>query len=162
LDPALLQRLREASGLRLDKEGQFWHRDGLVEHERTVAVLHRGVHRAEDGRWATRIGSEWGYLEVEDAALFVQQVAVDGAQLRGQLLTGAWEELASLASGAGDALYTRVRGERARLTRAAQASLSPWLHEEAGAYHLDLAGRRIPIGIDSGPEPLRAATAAGQ
>ena len=31
------QKLREASGLRLDKEGRFWHRGGPIEHERTVA-----------------------------------------------------------------------------------------------------------------------------
>jgi hypothetical protein len=154
VDPAELQKLREASGLRLDKESRFWHRGELIEHERTIAVLHRGVHRALDGRWATRIGSEWGYLEVEDAALFVRRVAVDETRLRGELLTGEWEELTGLASGADDALYARVRGERARLTRSAQASLAGWLHEEPGGYSLQLGGARIPIGIDSGPEPM--------
>ena len=151
MDTDELQKLREASGLRLDREGRFWHRGQPVTHERTVAVLHRGIHRAPDGRWATRIGSEWGYLEVEDAALFVQQVAIDRDRLRGQLLTGEWEELATLASGAGDALYARVRGERARLTRAAQISLMPWLREESGAWFLDLEGTKLPIGVDEGP-----------
>jgi hypothetical protein len=155
MDAAELQRLREASGLRLDKEGRFWHREGLVEHARTVAVLHRGIHRASDGRWATRIGHEWGYLDVEDAALFVQQVAVDGGRLRGELLTGEWVELPDLALGAEDALYARVRGERAKLTRAAQASLLPWLREEAGKYFVELDGRRIAVGVDAGPEPRR-------
>jgi hypothetical protein len=155
MDPAELQLLREASGLRLDKEGRFFHRGGLIEHERTITVLHKGIHRASDGRWATRIGSEWGYLDVEDAALFVQQIALDGPRLRGELLTGEWEELSSLASGADDALYARVRGERARLTRAAQASLLPWLFEKSGRYFLDFAGTQMPIGIDSGPEPVK-------
>ena len=36
MDPGLLQRLREESGLRLDKEGRFWHRGGLVEHGKTI------------------------------------------------------------------------------------------------------------------------------
>jgi hypothetical protein len=154
MDPAELEKLREASGLRLDKEGHFWHRGELVEHERTGAVLHRGVHRAPDGRWATRIGSEWGYLQVDDTALFVKRVEPRGRVLRAQLLDGSWEELSTLDSGADDALYTRVRGERARLTRAAQASLASVLREEAGSYFLDLAGTRMPIGIDSGPEPM--------
>ena len=30
MDPAELQLLREASGLRLDKEGRFFHRGGLI------------------------------------------------------------------------------------------------------------------------------------
>ncbi len=153
MDPALLQKLREQSGLRLDKEGRFWHRDGLVEHARTVAVLHQGVHRAPDGRWATRIGKEWGYLEVEDAALFVRRI--EGG--RAQLASGEWVDFdpATLSSGADDALYARIRGERARLTRAAQLALADALREDAGGFALDLAGRRYPIGRDSGPEPVR-------
>jgi hypothetical protein len=155
VDEHELQLLREASGLRLDKEGRFWHRGEPVEHERTVSVLHRGIHRAPDGRWATRIGSEWGYLEVEDAALFVQQVSVADGRLHGQLLTGEWVDISELAHGADDALYTRVRGERARLSRPAQASLMPWLHDDGGRYSLQLGAQRLPIGTDSGPEPRR-------
>src|SRR5260370_23164074 len=151
MDPALLQRLREQSGLRLDQEGRFWHRGGLIEHARTLAVLHQGIHRAADGRWATRIGKEWGYLEVEDAALFVRRI--EGT--RAQLASGEWAEIESLASGAGDALYARVRGERARLTRAAQLSLADELREEAGGFVADLAGRRHPIGRGAGAAPLR-------
>ena len=175
MDPALLKALREQSGLRLDREGRFWHRGGLVEHARTLAVLHQGIHRADDGRWATRIGKEWGYLEVEDAALWIRRVepgstppasgevpgawpASDGAA-RAQLASGEWVEFdpATLASGDDDALYIRVRGERARLTRAAQLALSDALHEEPGGFSLELSGRRYRIGRDTGPEPVRKA-----
>jgi hypothetical protein len=155
VDPALLQKLREASGLRLDKEGRFWHRGEPVEHARTLAVLHQGVHRAPDGRWATRIGKEWGYLDVEDAALWIRRL--EPLQRRAQLASGEWVELdpSTLAGGADDALYARVRGERARLTRAAQLSLAEHLREDRGAYFLDLDGQRHPIGRDPGPEPVR-------
>jgi hypothetical protein len=156
-----LRRLREDSGLRLDREGQFWHRSGRVEHVRTQLVLHRGLHRAADGRWATRIGREWGYVEVEDAARFARRIEEDlrrPGQLRAQLWGGEWVEVdpASLAAGEGDALYVRVRpgGERARLTRAAQLSLADRLREEGGAFWLELSGRRLPIGSDTGPEPI--------
>lgn len=154
MDPALLEKLREDSGLRLDKEGRFWHRGGPVEHARTLAVLHQGIHRAPDGRWATRIGKEWGYLEVEDAALWIRRIE-DG---RAQLASGEWVDFepATLAIGADDALYARVGGERARLTRPAQVSLSDALKEEDGAgFALELDGRRYPIGRDTGPEPVR-------
>src|SRR5258708_11271258 len=92
MDPALLDRLREESGLRLDKEGRFWHRGGLVEHARTVAVLHQGVHRAADGRWATRIGKDWAYLEVEAAALCVRRIDPARTSLRAQLASDEWVE----------------------------------------------------------------------
>jgi len=151
MDEALLEKLREQSGLRLDKEGRFWHRGGPIEHARTLAVLHGGIHRAPDGRWATRIGREWAYLEVEDAALFVRRV--EGS--RAQLASGEWAEIESFASGADDALYARVHGERARLTRDAQLSLAEHLREEGRGFVLELAGRRWPIGRDAGPEPIR-------
>ena len=155
MDAATLQLLREQSGLRLDREGRFWHRGGEVTHARTSAVLHRGIHRAEDGRWATRIGKEWGYLEVEDAALFVRRIEPAGAKLRAQLASGEWVDVdpATLAAGADDALYARVNGERARLTRPAQLSLSEWLEEDAAGFALRLGGRAFRIGRDAGPEP---------
>lgn len=158
MDPALLRKLREQSGLRLDREGQFWHRGDLLEHARTVAALHRGMHRAEDGRWAVRIGPEWAYVEVEDAARFVRRIEPRGDGLRAQLADGEWVDVdpATLASGADDALYARLPdGERARLTRAAQLSLSEDLREEDGKFSLELAGRRYPIGRDRGPEPIK-------
>jgi hypothetical protein len=157
MDPRILQQLREQSGLRLDKEGRFWHRGGLVEHARTQAVLHQGVHRAPDGRWATRIGKEWGYLDVEDAALWIRRIDPAGERLHAQLASGDWVDVdpSTLAAGADDALYARVRGERARLTRAAQLSLSDHLREQGGRFFLDLDGERFPIGRDQGPEPVR-------
>jgi hypothetical protein len=160
VDPATLRQLREQSGLRLDKEGRFWHRGGLVEHARTVAVLHQGVHRAADGRWATRIGKDWAYLEVEDAALWVRRIELAGTSLRAQLASDEWVEVdpATLAAGADDALYARVRGERARLTRDAQLSLSDHLREDGQGFLLQLGERGFRIGQDSGPEPVRPAS----
>lgn len=158
MDPATLQLLREQSGLRLDREGRFWHRGGEVTHARTNAVLHEGIHRAPDGRWATRIGKEWGYLEVEDAALFIRRIEPAGTALRGQLASGGWVDLdpATLAAGADDALYARVNGERARLTRPAQLSLGELLDEDAGGFALRLGDRAFRIGRDAGPEPVRS------
>jgi uncharacterized protein len=158
VDPVLLRKLREQSGLRLDREGRFWHRGDLLEHARTVAALHRGIHRAEDGRWAVRIGPEWGYLDVEDAARFIRRIEERAGGLRAQLADGEWVEVdpASLASGADDALYARTPdGERARLTRAAQLSLADHLRERAAGFSLELSGRRYPIGRDRGPEPVK-------
>src|SRR2546428_3610260 len=124
MDPARLHQLLEQSGMRLDKEGRFWHRGGLVEHARTLAALHQGIHRAADGRWATRIGRDWAYLDVEDAALWLRRIEPSGASLRGQLASGEWVHIdpATLAAGADDALYARVGGERARAPRGGQPS----------------------------------------
>src|SRR5437773_7504350 len=160
VNPDTLRQLREQSGLRLDKEGRFWHRGGLVEHARTLAVLHQGIHRAPDGRWATRIGKDWAYIEVEDAALWIRRIEPSGGGLRAQLASGAWVDVdpATLAAGADDALYARVGGERARLTRAAQLSLSDHLREDGQGFLLQLGERGFRIGQDRGPEPVRPAS----
>ena len=159
MDEARLRKLREQSGLRLDREGRFWHHGDLLEHARTIAALHRGLHRADDGRWAVRIGPEWGYVEVEDAGRFVRRIDRRGSRLSAQLATGEWVEVdpATLASGADDALYVRLAdGERARLTRAAQLSLADGLHEWEGAFFLEVSGKRYRIGQDHGPEAIRS------
>src|SRR5207248_1419913 len=127
VNPDTLRQLREQSGLRLDKEGRFWHRDGLVEHARTYAVLHQGIHRAADGRWATRIGKDWAYLDVEDAALWIRRIEPSGATLRGQLASGQWVQIdpSTFAAGVEDVLYVRVGGERARLSRPPASGRDP-------------------------------------
>jgi len=158
MDEALLRRLRESSGLRLDREGRFFHQGTPIEHARTLAVLHAGLHRAEDGRWATRIGKDWAYVDVEDAARFVRRIEPRADVLRGQLATGEWVEIdpRTLASGAEDALYVRLPdGERARLTRPAQVSLLPFLAEAGDAFELRLGERTFPIGKDAGRAPVR-------
>ena len=161
VDEATLQRLREASGLRLDAEGRFWHQGAPVEHARTCEVLHLGLHRAEGGRWATRIGSEWGYVAVDDAAFFVRRIEPEPLApfaLHLWLLGGAEESVpaSGLCGGARDALYLRLAsGERALLLRTAQLSLAPLLREEAGGFALELGEQRFAIGADSGPEPVR-------
>ena len=159
MDPDVLRRLREQSGLRLDREGRFWHRGDLLEHARTLAALHRGLHRAADGRWAVRIGPEWGYVEVEDSGRFVRRIEPRAGAVHAQLATGEWVDVdpATLASGADDALYVRTSdGERARLTRAAQLSLADHLREDAGSFFLHVGEGRHRIGRDAGPEPVKA------
>ncbi|MBS2025670.1 MAG: hypothetical protein JST92_24995, partial [Deltaproteobacteria bacterium] len=117
MDEETLRKLRESSGLWLDAEGDFWQADGRVEHARTREVLHRGVHRAADGRWAVRVGREWAYLEVRDAAFFVRDLLIDEARAtaQGTLTSGEQHEfdLHTITLGARDALYLRrADGER--------------------------------------------------
>ena len=153
MDEDLLRKLRESSGLRLDREGRFFHQGTPIEHARTLAVLHAGLHRADDGRWATRIGKDWAYVDVEDAGRFVRRIEPRDEALRAQLATGEWVEIdpATLAAGAEDALYLRTPdGERARLTRAAQLSLAPYLEQSGDGFELRLGARVFPIGRDEG------------
>ena len=154
MDEATLQRLRESSGLSLDGEGNFFVHGEKVEHARSLLVLTQGMHRAPDGRWATRIGREWGYVQVADVAHFVRRIEPLGdpakpGMLRAWLTSGDEQlvDARTLSSGRGDALYVKLPdGEWARLSRPAQLSLSPQLRDERGAISLELDGARFPIG----------------
>lgn len=162
MDAEQLQRLRESSGLRLDGDGRWQHQGEPVEHERLALALHRGLHRAADGRWATRLGSDWAYVQVDDAARIARTASADDrlGKLRIELFDGseAVVDPRTIALGRGDALYVRLAdGERARLTRAAQLSLADRLVDlGAGRFALRLGGADYPVGADGGPEPVRS------
>jgi len=153
MDERELEKLRESSGLSLDREGKFFIHGEPVEHARSQLVLTQGMHRSPDGRWATRIGREWAYVKVADVARFVRRIEPLGDADRPGLLrawmTSGEEQLVDareLAVSAGDALYAKLPdGERARLSRPAQASLAEYLHGEGGEIRIELDGHRYPI-----------------
>ena len=65
---------REDSGLRLDRHLRWWHDGELVEHPNIIRAFNAGLEPAEDGRFILRVGRDWCYVEVEDAAYAVTAV----------------------------------------------------------------------------------------
>ena len=155
MDEATLQRLHESSGLSLDGEGQFFVHGEKVEHERSQSVLTQGMHRATDGRWATRIGREWAYVQVADVAHFILRIeplhdAAAPGLMRATMTSGEEQRVNArdFSTGRNDALYVRLGdGESARLSRAAQLSLSAHLAFDGEGAWIDLDGERhrIPL-----------------
>lgn len=143
---AALEASRRNSGLRVDREGRFWHQGTLIAHPRIQAVLAAGVARhATTGEYIVCIGQEWAYLEVDDAPLVVLGLDdVDGtAYLR--LSDGHRERLdpARLWLGAADVPYASTRGDSmpARFSRTAFQVLARWLElGEDGVVRLHLEG----------------------
>jgi len=160
MDAELLERFRRI-GLRLDREGRFWHQGEPVLHAGVAAALHRMIDRLEDGRYVVRMDAErYAYLEVEDAPFQVRSVSVErgpeGALLFLTLSDGSGEGLryGSLRVGAEDALYCEVREGRfeARFGRSASRALGELIEaelDESGAdterFCLRAAGRLWPI-----------------
>jgi hypothetical protein len=140
------------SSIRLDAEGKFWHDGEPVDHPALAKALHEwiAVH-PDDGRFILTNGYDWTYFKVDDAPYTVRSLRVmpDGVTL---VLSDESEEQlapATLRVGAGDALYTKVKGGKfeARFSRHAQTALAPILHEEKpGALRLTVGGRDYPIG----------------
>ncbi len=150
---ALIERLRE-TGLRLDREGRWWHEGRPVEHAGLSRALHRWLGRLEDGRYVLRLDADrYAYVEVEDAPYLVRTLELErtpvGVRVHVLLSDESEEELdyPSLTVGEGHALYCRVKGGLpARFSRAAYQLLGELVEEVPGGFALRAAGALWPIG----------------
>jgi hypothetical protein len=146
LPPELIEKLRR-SGIRLDREGRFWHEGQEVTHRGFRRALLRWMDRLPDGRPILRLDeNRYAYVDVEDTPLLAVSARWAGDRVLLTLNDETEEELAyaTLCIGAGDALYCQVHDGRleARLTTAAAQTLQPHLDESG----LHAAGRIWPLG----------------
>jgi hypothetical protein len=146
-DPAVLELLRERSGLSIDRDGRFLHRGEPITHARTLEVLWGSLERNPQGRYQVRVGREIGYVTVEDDPYGVRGVTWGdaGRSADVHLTDGTVERLdaASLSIDREGVLHCRVKrgAHRARFSRAAQVTLGLALLEDPrspGAYRLKL------------------------
>ena len=153
-DAAVLELLREQSGLSIDLDGRFLHRGEPITHARTLEVLWGSLERNAQGRYQVRVGREVGYVAVADAPYGVRGVTLpDGAtDAQLHLTDGSVERLdpATLTVDADGILHCRVRrgAHRARFSRAAQVTLGLALSEDPlapGNYRLHLGERSFPV-----------------
>lgn len=150
LTPELLEKFRQ-TGIRLDRQGRFWHEGAEVSHEGLRKALLRWIDRLDDGRPILRLDEErYAYLEVEDTPLLVLSARWQGDGAVVTLNDGTEEELAydSLRTGEDDALYCRVRAGRleARITTPAYYAIAERIEETADGFALRAAGSTFVIG----------------
>jgi uncharacterized protein len=140
---------REDSGLVLDRELRWFHDGEPVLHPRIVELFNESLAPTEDGRFQLRIGTDWAYVTVQDAAYRV--TAVDPGQTRVFLRlsdkTGEALEPSTLSLGEDGVLTARVKQGRAkaRFSRQAQVALGALLEESQGGVCLRLPGARVSV-----------------
>jgi hypothetical protein len=150
-----LLELRENSGIRLDREGHFWHRGVLIEHAGVAAAFHRWLGRDERGRYVLRTDRDWCVVEVEDAPIVVRSVDLepDGGAVTLHLSDGTLEPLrpGGLEQSAENVLYCQLeRGWPARFSRTAYYQLAERLETDAsGAPALRVSGALHPVNTAS-------------
>lgn len=151
LTPEQIERFRQ-TGIRLDREGRFWHEGAEVTHAGFRRALLRWLDRLEDGRAILRLDERrYAYVDVEDADLLVVSARWAGERVLVLLNDEREEELdpSTLEIGEGGALYCRVRGGvlTARITTPAYYVLAERIDETApGVFALRAAGHLHPIG----------------
>lgn len=149
LTPEQIERLRQ-TGIRLDREGRFWHEGEVVEHDGFRRALLKWLDRLPDGRPILRLDEKrYAYLDVDDAELLATSARWDGDRVWITLNDGTEEELdyQHLEVGDGDALYTTARGGvlSARLTTPAYYTVAERIEEHGDQFVLHAAGAMHPI-----------------
>jgi hypothetical protein len=135
-----IARLRN-SGIRLDREGRFWHEGGEVLHHGLRAALWRWLDRNPDGRWVLRLDPQrFVYLDVDDVPYLVSSLRWNGNAAIGQLSDGSEETLAleTLHLRDGQGYLTVKQRFPARLSADAFSALGERFVERDGAVWLDL------------------------
>ncbi len=152
LDPALLEHWRR-TGLRLDREGRWWHEGDPVEHDGLRRALFRWLDRLEDGRFVLRLDEErFAFVEVEDTPFIVRTLDLETTskevRITLHLNDGREEELAygSLSVAPDNALTCEVYGRfRARFSRGAYYLLGELIEETDAGFSLRAAGQLWPV-----------------
>lgn len=150
LTPEQIERFRQ-TGIRLDREGRFWHEGAEVTHPGFRRALLRWLDRLPDGRPILRLDElRYAYVDVEDADLLALSAHWTGERAFLILNDDSQEELdpATLELGEGGALYCRVRGGvlTARILTPAYYLLAERIEETApGVFALRARGQLNPI-----------------
>ncbi len=142
---------REDSGLLLDRELRWFHDGQPIAHPKIIELFNESLVPTDDGRFQLRVGKDWAYVTVQDAAYRVTGLDVTQTQLLLRLSDRTGEALdpSTLALDADGVLSARVKGGRAkaRFSRPAQAAFGALLEESAEgvALRLPAATVRLPL-----------------
>ena len=104
---------REDSGIRLDASLRWWHDDEPVLHPRIIEIFNTSLVLDEQGRYQLRIGNDWCFVQVEDAAYEVRCVDVtpdERLSIRLSDRTAEALDVSTLAVGTEGILTCRVKG----------------------------------------------------
>jgi hypothetical protein len=142
LTPELLEKMRTI-GLRLDREGTFWHADTQVTHPRLRQALLRWLDVLDDGRDVVRLDDKrFAYVTIDDAHLRARSARWDGDRC-----FVLWDddnehelEYATLRQADDHAFYVRVGKLRGRIGGAAQHAIAERAIEQGTGFALPAAG----------------------
>ena len=134
-------------------DGRWYSDDEPINNARIASLFSRCLRQTEDGRWQIAMADERAFVTIEDTPWVVTAVERDAARgFRLRLNDGSEETLdpVSLTVGAGNVLYTRVKGgQRVRFLRPAYYQLAPAIEERDGRFVLVVDGARTEIGRDA-------------
>lgn len=144
---------REDSGIRLDKGLRWWHDDEPIEHPKIIELFNTSLVLDDDGRYQLRVGQDWCFIQVEDAAYEVRTVDLtpdERVSVRLSDRTAEALDTATLAMEPDGVFSCRVKRGRAkaRFSRDAQYQLGALLEEgEGGRLFLRTGEHRVALPV---------------
>ena len=150
-----LERVRR-SGIKVDRQGRFWHEGEQIVHQGLRQALFRWLDRLPppESRYILRLDAQrFAYLDVEDTPLVATSLRWQGAGPQEQALLGLQDgseeplDPATVTVDGEGILRCLVRAGRieVRLDTAAAAALAEKIEGPAGERVLLVGGRREPI-----------------
>jgi uncharacterized protein len=147
--PNVRWHTREDSGLLLDRELRWFHDGEPVLHPRIVELFNESLVPTDDGHFQLKVGGDWAYVTVLDAAYRVTGLDVTETRLFLRLSDKTGEPLdpSTLALESDGVLSVRVKQGRAkaRFSRQAQVALGALLSESGSGLTLVLPGARLDV-----------------
>ena len=147
--PNQRRHTREDSGIRLDRDGRWWHDGQPIEHPKIVEAFNRGLTPADDGKFRLHFGADWCFVDVEDAAYRVLDfsVAADGPRIALSDRTEEPLDVATLSLDGDGVVVCRVKDRRAkaRFSREAQFALGERLTRIGDRLALQVGSQAIPV-----------------
>jgi len=140
----------ESGRISFRHDGRWYSDDEPINNPRIARLFSQCLRQTDDGRWQIAMADERALVEIEDTPWVVTRATDDGRGAFTLRLNDASEETldpASLTVGAGNVLYTRVKGGRhlARFLRPAYYQLAQAIEEHDGRFVLRSRGRRFAI-----------------
>lgn len=150
LSDAEIERLRQ-SGIRLDREGRFWHEGQEITHAGMRAAFYRWLDRAPppDQRYLLRLDeNRFVYLDVDELPFVVRSLRWQNDHAWIVLSDGSEEELAY------STVHTLPNGTPVATVKGrfdARFAPSAWA---ALGEHIQMDGERLLLAAAGGPYPL--------
>ena len=143
----------ESGKISFRSDGNWYSDDERIDNPRISLLFSQSIRRNPDGSYYLQVAEERASIAVEDTPYVVK--ALEDDELGGFTMvlnddTREPLDPAALEVGAGNVLYSRVKGgeARARFLRSTYYHLSDRFEsDDAGRFYVNLRGRRYPLGL---------------
>ncbi|EKD41634.1 MAG: hypothetical protein ACD_73C00610G0002 [uncultured bacterium] len=150
LPDSIVQRHKQQDEtIKLDKEGNWFHGDYPILHDRTVQFFNRNIARNPQGRYFLTGEDKPVFFEVEDVPFFIKKVEKTIVGFLIYLTDESIEllDLASLSVGEDNALYCLVKGGEfvAKFFRPPYMEISKFILPEGKDFVLQFGSKKYTL-----------------